>query len=337
MKAAVVTAYGGPEVIEIRDIASPQPGPGQVAIDVEYAGINYAEVLARRGVYPHLQPPFVPGLEVSGRVRTLGKDVEDLSVGQAVSALTSKGGYAEVAVAPAALTYPLPADADEDLRVGAALPTIVPAAWMLINEVAHLAAGENVLIHAAAGGVGTVAGQVARLSGAHGVYGVAGTAEKCEYARAFGYDDVFLADDWVSRAREVTDGRGLDVILDSVGGEVREQAFELLAPMGRLVIFGNASGIQEVAPPAATLRSQSKAVLGFSIMGLAAADPQRVRRTSQFALDAVAKGRLRLDITEVFDLEEAAEAHKHLESRRSRGKLVIAVGADIGAKRRTYG
>jgi NADPH:quinone reductase len=323
MKATVVEGYGGPDVLRLREVPVPDPGPGQVAIDVAYAGVNYAEVMARRGVLAPFRPPFVPGLEVSGRVRALGDGVDGLRVGDAVSALTTRGGYAEVALAPAAVTYPL---RDGDLMTGAALPTIVPTAWALVHEVARLRAGETVLVQAAAGGVGTIAGQVARRAGAGAVLGVAGTPAKAAYARGFGYDEVFAGSDWPERARAATGGRGLDVILDSIGGGTRAHGFDLLAPLGRLVFFGNACDEPEVGFPGDLLRGQVKATLGWSITALAARDPARARAIAQSALGAFGAGELRVDVTAVLPLAEAPRAHELLEGRRTTGKLVLHVG-----------
>jgi NADPH:quinone reductase len=323
MRAVLVEEHGGPDVLAVRDVEAPEPGPGQVAIDVAYAGVNYAEVMGRRGTLPLYQPPFVPGLEVSGTVRAFGAGVEGLRVGQRVAALTTRGGYAEVALAPAAVTFPL--DDDADLVAAAAFAVIVPTAWALVHEVARLRAGESVLVHAAAGGVGTVAAQVARAAGVGPILGVASTPTKAGYARGFGYDEVFVGDAWVEAARAATGGRGLDAILDSIGGETRARGFDLLAPLGRLVLFGNATDEPEPGIADNVLRAQVKGVLGFSIAVLAATDPERARAIGEVALAAVARGEVRVDVTEVIPLDDAPKAHQLLEGRGSTGKLVLAV------------
>jgi NADPH2:quinone reductase len=321
MRATVVERYGGPEVLELRELDVPQPGPGEIAIDVAYAGVNYAEAMARRGALAPYRPPFVPGLEVSGHVRALGAGVAGPAVGEPVSALTTRGGYAEVAVAPAAVTY----GHETDLLTGAAMPTIVPTAWALIHELARLRPGEDVLVHAAAGGVGTVVAQVARRAGAGRVLGVTSTEEKAAYARGFGYDEVHVGPDWPEWVREATGGRGPDVVLDSIGGPTREQGFAALAPLGRIVFYGNATDEPEIGFPGGRLRTEVKSTLGWSITALAALDPSRVRRIADAAFAAVARGELRVDVTGVFALEEAARAHELIEGRRSTGKLVLRV------------
>jgi NADPH2:quinone reductase len=322
MRAILVEEHGGPNVLRIRELPVPEPGAGQVSIDVAYAGVNYAEVMGRRGTLRISKAPFVPGLEVSGTVRALGPGVEGLRIGEPVAALTTQGGYAEVAVAPAAVT--LGVDGADLLSV-AGYPVIVPTAWALVHEVARLRAGESVLIHAAAGGVGTVAAQVARAADAGLVLGVASTSAKATYARDFGYDEVFHGDAWEAGARATTGGRGLDAIFDSIGGETRARGFELLAPLGRLVLYGNASNEPEPGIPDNILRAQAKALMGFSIAVLAATEPERARALSEAALAAVARGDVRVDITDVLPLEEAPHAHELLEGRSSTGKLVLAV------------
>src|SRR3989440_1443422 len=217
MRAIAVTTFGGPEVLQLTEVPQPQPGPGQVVIRVAYTGVNFAEIMGRRGDYHASTLPFVPGLEVSGHIHALGEGVEGLSIGQPVAAFTVTGGYADYVAASALLTFPLAKTLD--LRTAAAFPTVVPTATALLTDVAHLQPGESVLVHAASGGVGTVAVQVARLLGAGKLIGVVSREEKREYARSFGYDDVLLQGDFADQVRELTGGRGADVILESVGGE----------------------------------------------------------------------------------------------------------------------
>lgn len=325
MRAVVVTSFGGPEVLRVEERDIPSPGPDQVSIDVAYAGVNFAEVTMRRGELPNVTAPVVPGLEVSGIVREVGSDVTDVVVGDPVCAFTIAGGYAEVAVAPARSTHRLPDADDATLRRGATLPTVVPTAWALINEVARLRPDEDVLVVAAAGGIGTIAGQLARHAGARKVFGIVSTPEKATYAKRFGYDDVFLESEWRARLDVATGARGVDVVLDSVGGEFRAEAIEVVAPMGRLVMFGNASGAPEVSPPAGVMRAQCNAAVGFSITGLTRLDPGRARRVTENALRIATEKDLRIDITEVLPLADAWRAHEALEARRTTGKLVLSV------------
>src|SRR5258706_8268803 len=323
MKAIAVTAFGGPEVLQLTEVAPPRPGQGQVVIRVAYAGVNFAEIMGRRGDYHASSLPFVPGLEVSGHIHALGDGVEGLSTGQPVAAFTVTGGYADYVVSSALLTFPLAAWLD--LRTAAAFPTVVPTATALLTDVAHVQPGESVLIHAASGGIGTVAVQIARLLGAGKIIGVVSREEKRDYARSFGYNDVLLQGDFADQVRALTGGRGVDVILESIGGEVFRQSMEVLAPLGRLVLFGNASGSADIAQSVSTLQRTNKAILGFSIGTLSTQDPRRLRAIALRALQYLERGQARMDITEVLPLSLVGEAHRRIESRRNLGKLLLSV------------
>lgn len=192
MRAVVIPRFGESEVLEVREMPTPQPGPGQVAINVAFAGVNYAEVLYRRGVVG-VPLPFVPGIEVSGYVRAVGEGVTTLSLGQPVAALTivDSGGYAEVVLASAAFTFPLDdLDGTIDLATAAAFSSNTTTAYLLLSTSARLNTGESVLVHAAAGGVGSALGQMARNLGAGRVLGTVGTPDKVAYAQSLGYDHV---------------------------------------------------------------------------------------------------------------------------------------------------
>ncbi|MEN3282198.1 MAG: NADPH:quinone reductase [Solirubrobacteraceae bacterium] len=325
MRAVVVDEFGGPEVLALRDVPEPEPGPGEVAIDVAYVGVNFADVTGRASGYLVSSLPFVPGLEAAGHVRALGAGVSGLAVGQSVTAMIMAGAYADVVVAQAALTYAVP-DGME-LRMAAALPIVLPTAHALVHETARLGAGESVLVHGAAGGVGTVVGQIARQANAGAVYGVVSTADKARYALDFGYDEVFLTADFDAQARAATDGRGVDVALDSVGGETWRRSLALLAPFGRLVSFGNAAGEEPWTAGFAALIPNAAGAHAFSISTLSRTAPQVLRPLAERAFALVAEGKVEMPITAEFDLQDAAEAHVLLESRASTGKIVLRVGS----------
>lgn len=326
MRAIVFSAYGGPEALTLSEIAEPRPGPNQVAIRVAYAGVNFAEIMARQRGYMVDRLPFVPGEEVSGYVHALGEGVTGLHLGQRVAAFTRRGGYAEIAVAQAAFTYPLDGPAESvELAVAAGFPTVMPTAYDLLTHVARLRRGETVLIHAAAGGVGTIAGQLARHMGAKRVLGTVSTERKAAYAHQFAYDDVFLRDNFVEAARSATDGQGVDVILDAAGEPTRSQGLGLLAPFGRLVIYGNASGAPDEPFAPGVLLGNSIAVMGYSMTSLSNAHPRHVAATARQALDLLATKQIRLDITDILPLEEAASAHRLMESGATMGKLLLKV------------
>jgi NADPH2:quinone reductase len=325
MYSVVIPKFGEPEVLDVRELPAPQPGPGQVAIDVAFAGVNYAEVLFRRGVVD-LPLPFVPGIEVAGYVRALGPDVQNLRVGQPVAALTivDGGGYAEIVIAPAPLVFPLDdLDGQIDLATAAAFPSNVTTAFLVLSEVAHIRPGESVIVHAAAGGVGSAMGQMARCLGAGLVVGTVGSPDKIEYAMSLGYDKVFLREDFSTAARAETGRSGFDIILDQVGGVTRTQSLALLNQLGRLVVMGNASSAEDVQLSANQLWFTSKAVLGFNLQAFSKEYPERVNAAARKALQLVARGKVRVDVTDVLPLEQAAEAHRRIEQRATTGKLVL--------------
>ncbi|MBD0742111.1 zinc-binding dehydrogenase [Streptomyces sp. CBMA152] len=323
MRAIQVSELGGPEVLRLVEAEVPAPGPGEVAIDVAYAGVNFAEVKARSDGYRVTSLPFVPGLEVSGRVRALGAGVEGLAVGQEVAAMAEGGGYADVAVVAAATVFPVPEGVD--LRTAATLPTVLPTAHALIHEVGRLRGGETVLVQGAAGGVGTVVGQLAKLAGAGAVYGVVSSEAKAAYAREHGYDDAFLTDTFAEDVRRATGGRGVDLVLDPVGGETLRRGLDALALFGRLVSYGNAGGEDAWQVGQPELYPRAHSVSGFSILTLAQGAPGALREIAGRAFALAADGRVKLPVTAEFPLEEAAEAHRLMEGRTSTGKLLLRV------------
>ncbi|WP_433237098.1 quinone oxidoreductase family protein [Streptosporangium sp. CA-135522] len=323
MRAIVVKELGGPEVLRLTEVVTPEPAAGEVTIDVAYAGVNFADIKARGVGYRVTALPFVPGLEVSGRVRAVGEGVSGLRPGQEVIAFVSGGGYAETVAVPAATTFPLPEGIS--LRTGATLPTVLPTAHALLHEVGRLREGESVLIQGAAGGVGTVAGQLARLGGAGAVYGVVSSGEKAEQALKYGYDEVFVGDDFPEDVRRATGGRGVDLALDPVGGETLLRTLGSLAFFGRLVSFGNAGGGTPWQVGQAQLYPGARSVSGFSILDLSEADPRSLADIAGRAFHTVATGAVELPVTAEFALHEAAEAHRLVETRATTGKLLVKV------------
>ncbi|MET7722125.1 quinone oxidoreductase family protein [Streptomyces mirabilis] len=331
MRAVEIQEYGGPEVLRVVEAEVPAPGPGQVSIDVAYTGVNFADLKARADGYRVPTLPFVPGLEASGRVRALGAGVTGLAVGQEVAALTQGGAYADVVVADAVTVFPLPPGVD--LRTGATLPTVLPTAYALIHTVGRLQPGETVLVQGAAGGVGTVLGQLASAAGAGAVLGVVSSEAKAEYAREHGYDEVFVTSSttpsFVKEVREATDGRGVDLALDPVGGETLRASLDSLAPFGRLVSFGNASGAQPWQVGQPDLYPLALSVSGFSILTLAQTSPTELRALTERAFRTVVDGVVSLPVTAEFALPDAAEAHRLMGTRTSTGKLLLrAHGTD---------
>jgi NADPH:quinone reductase len=322
MRTIEFQEYGGPEVLKVVAAEVPEPGPGQVSVDVAYAGVNFADLKARGEGYRVPELPYVPGLEVSGRVRAVGEGVPGLTVGQDVAALTDGGAYADVVVADAATVFPVPSGID--LRTAATLPTVLPTAYALVHSVGRLQPGETVLVQGAAGGIGTVVGQLARAAGAGSVYGVVSSAAKAEYAREHGYDEVFVGE-FEKAVREATDGRGVDLALDPVGGDTFRASLASLAVFGRLASFGNASSAAPWSVGQPELYPTGVSVGGFSILSLAKTAPAALRALTERAFAAAADGVVSLPVTAEFPLAEAAEAHRLMGGRASTGKLLLRV------------
>ena len=323
MRAVVVAEYGGPEVLTLADLPEPEPGPGEVTITVRFAGVNFTDVRNRIGDGLGVVP-FVPGVEVAGTVRRAGDGVTSLRPGQPVAALTRGHGYAEVVSAAADLTVLLPENLAGCPEAGGMLVT-VPLALMLLRRVARVLPEETVLLHGAAGGVGTVTGQLARHWGLRPLLGTASSPAKAEFARGYGYGHVFGYTDFAEGVLAATAGRGVDIVLDPVGGQVRARSFELLAPFGRLVTYSNISRDPEVVPAAAWMRARCIGYLGFSGGQLPLRDPSLVRPALLEAAGLVSMGAIDVPVTEVFPLEQAAQAHRVFERRAAVGKFILAV------------
>lgn len=336
MRAIQFQEYGGPEVLKAVDTRVPEPGPGQITVDVAYTGVNFADLKARGEGYRVPSLPYVPGLEVSGHVRALGAGVEGFEVGQEVAALTEGGAYAEVALADATTVFAVPAGVD--LRTAATLPTVLPTAHALLHEVGRLRAGETVLVQGAAGGIGTVVGQLAKAGGAGAVYGVVSSEAKAKYALEHGYDEVFIGSSedsavsgdggFAAEVRAATGGRGVDLALDPVGGDAFRGGLAALAVFGRLVSFGNASSAEPWRVGQPELYGTGLGVFGFSILSLATSAPEALREVAARAFAKVADGTVELPVTAEFPLADASEAHRLMGARTSTGKLLLRVHPD---------
>jgi len=314
----VVTAFGDAARLEEREIAVPVPGPGEVSIDVDFAAVGLLDVLVRRGDLPDLvQPPFVPGLEVTGRVRALGSGVSGVAVGDAVVSLSrpTGGGYAEVALASAGLCVPLRQSVVDPALAVATVPNVVTAIGAL-SLAARIVPGDTVLVLGAAGGLGSVFAGVARSLGAAHVVGVVSSASKAEVARTFGFGDVVLVDDLAQTAER------FDIVVDPVGGDVRARSMDLLSPLGRLLAVGNASGSADIAIGSTSLWLSNAGIVGFNVGGLLMAQPHRAAQLADQALDLLKGGEITIPV-EVLPLAQAADAHRRLESRAVAGKIVL--------------
>ena len=320
MKAVRFHAIGGPEVLRVDEVDKPKPGPGQALVKVRVVGVNFADTLLRRGMYisqPHL--PETPGFEAAGIVEEAGQGVDSKLIGQRVVAL-GEHSYAEYVVAPATALIPLP-DA-VSFEAGAAFPVQALTAYHMLFTVDKVGPGKTVLIHAAAGGVGLVAIQMAKLAGAR-VIGTASTQDKARLAKQMGADEVILYNQ-TSFAKEVlrlTDGRGVDLALDSVGKSTQQDSMKSLAPFGHLVSYGIAGGLPDpVVIP--SLYEKSLKVSAFWLF-TAMRVPQVALAGVEQVLSWIVSGRLRLHIGLKLPLAQAAEAHQRMEARETVGKILL--------------
>ncbi|AWX55005.1 NADPH:quinone oxidoreductase family protein [Brevibacillus brevis] len=324
MKAILVTELGGPETMKYTEVEMPSMSPTQVLIRVEMTSVNFADIKSRYGKKGAAKLPFIPGLDATGVIEQVGAEVHSLKVGQRVIAFPANGSYAEYIVAEESLTFALPDQISTE--TAAACPVVSFTSYQLLAKVARIAKGETVLIHAAAGGIGTTAIQLAKLLGAGRVIGTVGNETKAKIALSAGADHVICNDreDFVEKVRALTDGAGADVILDSISGTVSERSLECLAWYGRLVHFGNASGeIGQIKT--IDLHASCRSVLGFSFGTTRKFRPHLLQDTAKQVLEYLANGQLDIKIGKHFALEEAASAHALVESRASTGKVLLDV------------
>lgn len=324
MKAIIVTAFGGPETMKYTEIDMPTFNEKQVLIRVIATSVNFADIKSRYGKKGNGQLPFIPGIDAAGIVEQVGSDVKNIRVGQRVIAFPLTGSYAEYVVANENLTFVLP---DEiDFTTAAACPIVSFTSYNLLANVARLQQGESVLIHAAAGGIGTTAIQLAKLLGAGKIIGTVGSEAKKKIALEAGADHVicYQDEDFSEKVNELTGSKGADVILDSISGTVSEKSLECLAYYGRLVHFGNASG--EIGTfRTKDLHASCRSVLGFSFGTTRKKRPQLLRHTADQVFHYLCDGSLQIEIGKRFTLQDAGKAHEWVESRQSVGKVILNV------------
>ncbi len=314
----------GPGSTLVREIEEPRPGPGEVTIDVAYAGINFVDVMARRGDAGYVTAwPYAPGLEVSGTVREAGPGVTGLEPGRRVAAFTAAGGgLAGVARAPAAGVVPVPDGVSSP--VAAAAPLMLTTVLLLLEDVARFRPGETVLVHSAAGGVGSAVARIAAALGGGRLIGTVGRPDKIAAALESGYDAVIQRDaDLAEAVRAAAGGDGVDVVLDPLGTTMLAADLDLTAPGGRIVLFGNAGGgEQEPLPPARRLIGGNVSIGGFSVGSLWAAAPHRAAAGLHRVLGLVGDGRLEVPVGVVGSLADVPGVHQLLAEGRGAGKYV---------------
>ncbi len=323
MHAVQITAFGGPEVLTFTDVVDPSPGPGQVLVEVAAAGVNYADTHQSENTYlAPQQLPFVPGAEVVGTALT-GEHT-----GRRVVALTSGGGYAELAVAHESVVFPVP----DEVSDAAALALVLQGttAWHLLRTCCRMTLGESVVVQAAAGGVGTLAVQLARRWGAGRVIAIASTGAKRDLATSLGahvgvdLSTAGTAAEVRQALVEANNGRDVDIVLEMTGGHVFDGSLAALAPMGRLAVFGLASRTPPSPVDPVRLVATSRAVIGFWLVH-AMHLPGGLRPAMEELFSMVRTGQLAPVVGDTYPLAEARRAHEDLRARRTTGKVVLRV------------
>jgi NADPH:quinone reductase-like Zn-dependent oxidoreductase len=338
MRQIWISKVGPPEVLVIKEAADPQPGSGELRIRVEASGVNFADVMGRLGLYPDLPKiPVVPGYEVAGRVDAVGGGVDVGWVGRDVFALTRFGGYADVLCVPQAQVFSRPSGMSAE--EGASIPVNYVTAWQLIVVMGGLKSGETILVHSAGGGVGIAATQIAKHIGAT-VIGTASAAKHAEL-RALGVDHLidYRTEDFEARARQITSGRGVELILDAVGGDSLKKGFRLLTPTGRLGYFGASSaatgktggklGLLSMLARTPwlqfnplSLMNANKGVFGVNLGHMW----DQVDRMSGWVNQLMSiweQGAIKPKIARAFPFDQAAAAHHFIQDRKNIGKVLL--------------
>jgi NADPH:quinone reductase-like Zn-dependent oxidoreductase len=337
MRALTISRYGDPDVLEVRTLPDPTPGPGQVLIRVARAGLNFADINARVGLYPDApKPPMVVGYEVSGTVERLGPGVSTPAVGTPVLALTDFGGQATHALADAHVTTALPAGMS--LEQAAALPVNYVTAHHLLHRVGNVRPGRTVLVHMAAGGVGLAVIQLARAVGGVTMFGTA-SAAKHAFLREAGLQHPidYRTTDWAQDIHKLTAGRGVDLILDPLGGEDTKRGYRSLAPVGHLICFGfsnvvsgpkrnwphvlwQLARVQRWGPM--QLMDDNRTVSGVNVQHLFG-EVALLQDVMRELFRLFQEGKIAPQVDRVFPLSEGAAAHRYMQERRNIGKVLF--------------
>jgi NADPH2:quinone reductase len=320
MDAIVIEQFGDASVLQLKAIDAPQPNADQIAIKVSVTSVNYADTIWRNG-RPGAKLPFTPGLDCAGTVVAVGANVKDFKAGQRVAAFVDGGSYADVTLARPMLSYAIPDGVSDDDACGLVM---LVTGWNLVKlpGAGNMKAGDSLLVHAGAGGVGSIAIQVAKAGGAGKIIATVSDMAKAGYAKECGADLVLNANDFVTGTKEATGGKGVDIILDSVAGSTFAGSMEVLAPFGRYVNYGNAGG----APGSVKtneLHGNNRSVIGYSSGHYRGNRPEALRPSIEGCFKAIADKKLKVLVSKTFAMKDAAEAHRFIESRKSFGKILL--------------
>jgi NADPH2:quinone reductase len=315
--------HGAPSVLRVEEVEKPQPGPGQVLIRSEAIGVTFAEVQRRQGIRigGHADLPGSPGGDVAGTVEAVGDGVTNVRAGDRIVTDVHHGAYADYVVADAGWAIPIPDTLDA--AEATLLPSPAQTAYHAIKESGQLKPGETILIDAASGGVGHLAVQIAKAMGAGKVIATASSREKLDFVRDLGADVTinYTDEDWDEQVRAATGGRGADVVLETVGGDILTKSVQLTAQFGRLVFYGSAGGnIQPINPLAL---SRMKTVAGFALYAMLYNMPDAIAAGQRDLLEMIASGKVRPIVHSRLGLDDVVKAHEIMEARTHFGKVVL--------------
>jgi NADPH:quinone reductase-like Zn-dependent oxidoreductase len=337
MQQVIITRHGGPEVLHVRETAEPQLKSGDVLIDVQFSGINFADLLMRMGLYPSApKPPFTPGYEVSGVITKVGSTENDELLGKSVAALTKFGGYSSKVVVKKDRLIALPDGID--MAQAAAMPVVYLTSYVMLSLQAHLQKDEWVLIHNIGGGVGLAAVELSRMIGAN----IIGTASvgKHDRLREKGIHHLidYNTEDFVARVKEITEGKGVDVIIDPIGGENLKKSYKALGSFGRLVVFGFSKAVsgprrkvlhllkEYIKTPKFSpiqLMGHNKGVFGCHL-GMVMDRQELLQECMQKLMSYFQSGDINPHVDRVFPLNRVTDAHQYIMDRRNFGKVLLA-------------
>lgn len=320
MYAICIHEHGGPEALRYEEVASSAPSAGEARVRIEAAGLNYIDIYHRTGLYPSTDMPFTPGMEGAGVVEAVGPDVTEVNVGDRVGYAMHQGSYTEEAIVPSRVLVPLPDSIDTQSAAAAMLQGMTT--HYLTRSTYPLSASDTALVHAAAGGVGLLLIQMAKMVGAR-VLGTVSTPEKAELAKGAGADEVILytETDFEAEVKRLTDGGGVDVVYDSVAKTTFDKSLNCLRPRGYLVLFGQSSG--PVPPFDLSRLSRGSMFITRPGLGHYAADREELMGRADDLFEWIGSGALNLRIDRTFSLQDAADAHRALEGRQTTGKVLL--------------
>ena len=333
MKAVIVTKYGDPDKMEIQDVSMPTPGPSEICIKVSKAGINFADILSRMGLYPGApKPPFTPGMEVSGTIHELGPDVEGFEVGDRVVGSGTNGGYAEYTVSNCKGVFKIPKEVS--FEVAASFPAVYLTSYLMIIHPGDLQPGESILIHGAAGGVGLASIELAKIAGAKTIFGTC-SPSKHEFIQERGVLPVDK-DNFLAEIMQWTDDKGVDLVLDPIGGEHLMQSYRCLGSGGRVCSFG----ISDMAPgkkrshwhrikswlsfpkfDPLKMMTSNRGVFGIHLGRWK--NWEHLDKARKDLMGWISEGKISPHVDKVFPSEKVSDAHHYIQDRKNIGKVLL--------------